>query len=50
MAKVNCGCCNPHMFGMQQRDIKNAIAGIINGDVSNGFKKNELFDANAVID
>ena len=30
--------------------MKNTILGIINGDVSNGFRKNELFDANAVMD
>lgn len=35
---------------MQQRNIESVITGIINGDVSNGYKRNELFDANAVID
>lgn len=48
--KAKCGCCDSPLFGMQQQNIKNTIVGIINGDVTNGFKKNELFDANAVMD
>lgn len=49
---MNCKCnCNKAvLFGMQQNSLVNSTVTIINGDTANGYKKDVLFDANAVID
>ena len=38
------------MFGMEQKSLTNNTVTIINGDLANGFKKDVLLDANAVLD
>lgn len=45
-----CKCHKAVLFGMEQKSLTNNTVTIINGDLANGFKKDVLLDANAVMD